>query len=188
MKKLLFLVQVILLTILGFPKGLFADIIEYPFDEISIIAATKFEITVDEEPSETSVLYGHVEVGDTLTIYIGELKFIMEGIMVEASPSIMIVTTEDDTDILRWLVNSAGSDLETYEARSYASWILVDPEIGVVKDLSLTQMEVTFNHNLVDNTYTFTDNTGHSVLMNSGSLVTEEDLSIIISAYTEVTP
>lgn len=188
MKKLLFLVQVILLSLLGFPKGLFADTIEYPFDEISIIAATKFEITIDEEPSETSVLYGQVEAGDTLTVYIGELKFMMEGIMVEASPSIMIVTTEDDTDILRWLINSQGSDLENYEMRSYASWILVDSLIGVVKDLSLPQMEVSFNHNLVDDTYTFTDNAGHSILMNASSLESEEDLSIVISAYTEVTP
>ncbi|MGE4321157.1 MAG: hypothetical protein AB7E61_06895 [Acholeplasmataceae bacterium] len=102
------------------------------------------------------------------------------------SPSMMIVTNQNNEDILRWLINS-GQYGDTTIDQSYASWILIEPLLGVVKDLSVEQMEVSFHYDMILETYAFIDNTGLSFPMNDNSLVEENDLDIIISAYMEVT-
>lgn len=185
MKKLL-LFYVLVLIVIGFPKHVEAETISYPFDEIKIVSAFKFEITIDQTISETSVLYNQVSENEMLTIYVGSLEFMSNGEAVEASPSMMIVTNQNNEDILRWLINS-GHYGDTTIDQSYASWILIDPLVGVVKDLSVVQMEVAFHYDMILETYEFIDNTGMSFQMNPNSFVEESDLDIIISAYVEVT-
>ena len=185
MKKLL-LIYVFALVIVGFPKHIEAETISYPFDEIKIVSAFKFDITIDQTISESSVLYQKVSENEILTIYIGSLEFMSNGEIVEASPSMMIVTNQNNEDILRWLINS-GHYGDTTIDQSYASWILIEPLLGVVKDLSVEQMEVSFHYDMILETYAFIDNTGMSFQMNDNSLVEEDDLDIIISAYVEVT-
>lgn len=162
------------------------EILTYPFDSIRIVSAFKFDILIEEEPLETSFLYGQVELNETITIYVGNLEFIFEDQPVQGSGSIMIVTNTLGVDIAAWLNNSGSSDLETFRSEFYGSWITIDPNVGVIKDLNGTQFSIGYIENLVTHDFKFVDNLNNEFLMVDGSLVNEEDLDILISAYVEV--
>ena len=187
MKKILILCMLVISIFTLFKMDSNAeDILTYPFDSIRIISAFKFDIIIDEEPLETSFLYGQVALDETITIYVGSLEFIFEGQPVQGSGSIMIVTNALGEDIVAWLNNSGSSDLETYKTEGYASWITIDPNIGVIKDFTGTQISIGYIEDLVTSEFSFVDNLENEFLMIEESFVIEEDLDILISAYEEV--
>ncbi|MDO9628445.1 MAG: hypothetical protein Q7I99_00975, partial [Acholeplasmataceae bacterium] len=51
------------------------EVITYPFDQITIVEAFHFNVSVDTLPSEDSILFGLVEVNDIINVYIGILEF-----------------------------------------------------------------------------------------------------------------
>jgi len=157
----------------------------YPFDSIRITSAFTFDVVVEDEPNEESALYGYVHAGETMSVYVGNLEFVFEGALVQGSGSIMILTNESDEDFVAWLLNSGGSDLSTYRSASYASWITIDPEVGVHKDFSGVNIEVGYQENLGTNEFTFFDNLNVQYEMTTGTYVEEDSLDILISAYVE---
>ncbi|BCR35909.1 hypothetical protein [Mariniplasma anaerobium] len=187
MKKilLLFMLVISIFTIFKMDSNA-EEILTYPFDSIRIVSAFKFDILIDEEPLETSFLYGQVELNEIITVYVGNLEFIFEDQPVQGSGSIMIVTNALGEDIATWLNNSGSSDLETYRSEFYGSWITIDPNVGVIKDFSGDQFSIGYIEDLVIHNYKFVDNLNNEFLMIDGSLIIEEDLDILISAYIEV--
>ena len=186
MKKIRILFTIIFSLVFTFSIQTQADeVLIYPFDSIRIISAYKYDIIIEEEPLEASILYGGVAIGETVTIYVGFLEFILNGEPASGSGSMMIVTNEAGVDIAAWLINGWGSDLETYEGGSYASWITIDPNVGVIKDFTGLTIEISFMHNLLTDQYTFIDNTSHEYPMIADSFVSETELDILVSAYIE---
>lgn len=161
-----------------------AEEIVYPFDSITIVSAFTFDILIEELPAEESVLFGHVTAGETIAVYVGNLEFVFEGEPVQGSGSIIILTNENDEDFVAWLLNSGGSgDGGAYDAQ-FGSWITIDAEVGVVKDLSDGMTEVGYSKSATDE-FTFKDNLNVQYPMVVGSYVLEESLNITISAYVE---
>jgi len=186
MKKILILLTIIFSVFFTFSIQTQADeIYVYPFDSIRITSAFKFEILVEEEPLEPSILFGQVAAGENITIYVGYLEFIFEGQPSSGSGSMMIVTNQDGVDIAAWLINSGSSDLETFQSESYASWITIDPNVGVIKDFTGLTVEIGYKKNMITDQYTFFDNTNKEYSMVVDSFVLELDLDILISAYVE---
>ena len=185
MKKV-WIVLLLLASVMNF--SLFetkAETLEYPFDEIRIVEAFKFDIIILSVPDDLSLLKDHVEINDVLTVYVGTLVLVQDGIANSSQTHMMILTTSNDIDLARWVVNS-GSWSDTEEWLEFSNHIQINPEIGVVKDLSISLMQIGYRKNITLNTYTFYDNTGNDFPMVPGSLEIETGLSIIISAYVPV--
>ena len=185
MKKLLI---AILLVLGAFHFSIFdlkAETLEYPFDEIRIVEAFKFDILITEIPNDNSMLKDYVEINDVITIYIGSLLMVEQGGESTNPTTIMIVTTADDVDLARWIVNS-GSWSETEHNLEFSNHIQINPTIGVVKDLSITLIQIGYRLVIADNSYTFIDNVGDQYPMIEDSYVLETDLNIVISAYVPV--
>lgn len=161
-----------------------AETVSYPFDSITIISAFTFEVEVAEAPNENSFLNGYVDAGETISIYVGELKYMYNGNEVEASESIIIVTNEDGTDIARWLINSFSRE-DNERTYQFSSHITIDPNVGVVKsdDYNNTKEAIVYISN--SNIYDFTDNTDTTYSMIEDSLISEPSLNIVISVYDE---
>ena len=184
MRKILILFTLIASTFVVFSlKAHAEDVLTYPFDSIRIVSAFKFDILIEEEPLADSIFYGQVALDEVVTIYVGNLEFIFEGVPVSGSDSIMIVTNEAGVDIARWLINSGSSDLETYRNESFASWITINPTIGVIKDFTGLTISIGYTEDLITHAYTFKDNLEKEYTMITDSFVSEEGLDILISAY-----
>jgi hypothetical protein len=160
-------------------------VISYPFDSIRVTSAFKFNIFIDSIPAANSVLFGHVNAGESLTVYIGQLEFVYNGAPAQGSNSIIMLTNATGEDFCKWLVNSSGSDNSTYSGETFASWITIDPKVGVIKDFTGDLLQISYMHYLATNTFTFTDNTSANYNMIPGSYVNEPGLDIVISAYKE---
>ncbi len=186
MKKLLLLGAFLTCLFLTQSLDVRADTISYPFDSIRIIAAYRFDIQISTAPNPTSVLYDHAEIDDILTIYVGTLEYMNDGEIVGGSDSILIITTAEDENVVAFLVNSFSTDLTTYEQHSYASWITINPEVGVIKDFTVDLFELTVYHDLTLETYQLIDNAASEFDMMAGSYFEETDLDILISAFVEV--
>jgi len=158
----------------------------YPFDSIRITSAFTFDVVVDTEPAEESALYGNVHAGETMSIYVGNLEFVYEGAVVQGSGSMIILTNESDEDFVAWLINSMSSNGSTSISTAFGSWITIDPEVGVHKDLSGLTIEVGYTENTTTNEFVFFDNLNVQYPMQAGTYVEEDSLDILISAYTEV--
>lgn len=185
MKKLII---VILLIVGAFHFSIFelkAETLEYPFDEIRIVEAFKFDILISELPNSDSLLFDQVELNDVLTVYIGTLVLVDQGVASSQETTIMILTTSDDIDLARWIVNS-GSWSDTEHYLTFSNHIQINPTIGVVKDLSIPLIQISYRKLVIDNSYTFIDNVGDQYPMIANSYVLETDLNIIISAYVPV--
>ncbi|HBG33031.1 MAG TPA: hypothetical protein DDW82_04875 [Acholeplasmataceae bacterium] len=185
MKKV-WIVLLLLASVMNF--SLFetnAETLEYPFDEIRIVEAFKFDIIILSVPDDLSLLKDHVEINDVLTVYVGTLVLVQDGIANSSQTHMMILTTSSDIDLARWIVNS-GSWTDIEEWLEFSNHIQINPEIGVVKDLSIPLIQIGYRKNITLNTYTFYDNTGNDFPMVPGSLEIETGLSIIISAYVPV--
>lgn len=186
MKKILILFTIIFSVCLTFTIQTQADeVLIYPFDSIKITSAYKFDVLIEQDPVETSILYGQVALNETVTIYVGSLEFMLDGLPASGSGSMMIVTNAAGVDIAAWLVNSFSTDLTTYETYDFASWITIDPTVGVIKDFTGLTIEMTCYHDLVNDTYKFIDNTAVEYPMIAGTFVSETGLDILVSAYVE---
>lgn len=185
MKKVMLFVLLFLglFSVQGFATH--AEEYTYPFDSIRIVSAFTFDVLVEDEPNVESALYGNVHAGETLTIYVGNLEFVFEGVVVQGSGSIIILTNESDEDFVAWLLNSYSSDLTNSQSASFASWITIDPEVGVHKDLSGINIEVGYTEDLITHDFVFFDNLNNEYPMVAGTYVEEDTLDILISAYTE---
>lgn len=184
MKRLVFVLLSILSIGILSTTSVKAETYEYPFDSIRIISAFQFQVTLDEEPDENSILYGNVSIGETFTVYVGNLEFIFEGAEVQGSGSIMILTDSDNNDFARWLNNSA-SNSGDFIQYSYGSWIQINPTLGVVKDLSNGQFEIGYKENTETMEYVFFDDLNNTYPMVANSYDAIENLDILISAYEE---
>jgi len=160
--------------------------ITYPFDSIKIVSAFTFDVLIETEPAEESILYGNVGIDEIFTVYVGNLEYVYDGESVLGSESIIILTNEDDEDFVAYLVNSYNSDLTTYQSFSYGSWITIDPEIGIIKDFSGTTIEVGYDKFIETNEFVFIDNLDVEYNMIPNTYLMEESLDILISAYVEV--
>ncbi len=159
------------------------ETISYPFDSVTITSAYKFNVEINEIPNESSFLNGHVEAGEMVTIYVGQLKYMYDGAEVLASESIIIVTNEAGTDIARWLINSYTVTENGFNAY-YSSHITIDPTVGVVKTVD----DNAYSAGIIEenSVYQFVDNQDTAYQMVDGSFVVEDNLNIVISAYEGV--
>lgn len=184
MRKIIIMILFILMTSVVSTYEIEAEEVSYPFDSIRIVSAFKFDISVSETPSETSFLYGLVELGETLTVYVGSLEFMNDGVVVSGSDSIMIVTNEDDEDLAAFLVNSFMTDLTTYARYDYGSWITIDPAYGVNKNLSGANYQISYQYHIDTESYEFIDNIGNIFPMVDASYELESEVDILVAAYT----
>ncbi|PKL01398.1 MAG: hypothetical protein CVV56_02005 [Tenericutes bacterium HGW-Tenericutes-1] len=186
MKKIIIM---LLFVVFGFnfrALDLFADDIYYPFDSITIIEAYKFDVQVTTPLDSESLLFPSVELNDILTIYVGTLEFIAEGVPSSGSSTILIVSDADGNDLARFLVNNYGYTPGVSRNWGFASHILIDPLVGVHKDMSIISQELIVIENIADGTWSFIDNKGTEILALVGTYEIETGLSIQISAYTEL--
>ncbi|MFH0993131.1 MAG: hypothetical protein V1761_02145 [bacterium] len=185
MKKLLLLGAFLTCLFLTQSFDLRADTISYPFDSIRIVSAYRFDIEIATAPDPTSILYAGSEVDDILTVYVGALEYMNDGEIVSGSDSILIITDAEDETLVAFLINSFSTDLLTYAQYSYASWITINPEVGVIKDFTVALFELTVYHDLTLGTYKLIDNATSEFSMVSGSYLEEPVLDILISAFVE---
>lgn len=164
----------------------FAEDTIYPFDSITIKSAYHFEVLCLEEPTNDSYLFGYVNAGENIKVYVGELEFV-DGTN-NSNSSIAIITNENDEDICSWIINSMYLDMQTnVSCYSYSSHITIDPEIGVVKNENFLYNTV-ITKDSDTNECTFSaqnwDNTIYCTYsMIAGTYQEETGLNIIISAY-----
>lgn len=185
MKKLMIMVLLLLFGIQIRSLNLFAEDIYYPFDSIKIVEAFKFDVTVTTAVDPESLLYGHVAINDVITIYVGTLEFIKDSLPSSGSANILIVTGADGVDIARFLINNYSYHTEISRVYGFASHILIDPLIGVHKDMSIQSKQLVVFEDIANVTWEFRDNIGLAFPANAGSYELETGLSILISAYTE---
>lgn len=190
MKKTL---VVIFLALLSFSYIFFnrisADTVSYPFDSITIVEAFTFDVTVPNTITEDSLFYGLVEENDILSIYVGTLVFVLDGVEVQGSSRVIIVSDNGGNDLFQFLINGYSYQEGISEAFGFASHILIDPEVGVYKDLTLLDagiQELSVIHDLQSDTWSFLDNDGIEMPVVPDTYASESGLSIIISAYEEV--
>ncbi|MCK7488578.1 MAG: hypothetical protein MZU97_26095 [Bacillus subtilis] len=91
MKKLLLVLFVSVLSLISFTTPVQAETLEYPFDEIKIVSAYRFQVLIDAEPNAASFLAGQVVLGDPLFVYVGALEMKLDGLLAMGS-SIVIIT------------------------------------------------------------------------------------------------
>jgi len=92
MKKVMILFLMIIMGLQIRSLDLFAEDIYYPFDSITIVEAFKFDIQVTTAVDSDSLLFGHVEINEILTIYVGTLEFIANGVPSSGSSTTMLTT------------------------------------------------------------------------------------------------
>lgn len=188
MKKVVLILLMVFMTYSsGFMMKSNAETIVYPFDSITIVEAYTFDVVVPSTITEDSLLSGVVSEGDILTIYVGELAFVLDGETSSGSSTVLIVSNALDEDLFRFLVNNFSNNEGVSTSWGYASHILIDPEVGVYKDLTMLDegiKELGIFHDQILDTWTFIDNEGVQMPAISGSFASETGLSIVISAYS----
>jgi hypothetical protein len=189
MKKIILIFTLIILGFQIQAINATAEDIVYPFDSITIIEAFKFEVQVTTPLSSDSLLYDLVAVDDILTIYVGTLEFVENGVPASGSANVLIVTNEDGEDLVRFLINSYTYYPDVSRSWGFASHILIDPLVGVYKDMTIIGLgikEMSVFENITAGTWSFFDNKGLEMTALPGTYELETGLSIQISAYTVV--
>ena len=186
MKKILIIGFVLWSFFAASNKIAFAENLTYPFESITIIEAQKFDVVIPTGLSENSLLYGKVEVGDTVTVYIAKIVMKELNGENESQSTVLILTSQDDMDIVRFVINNFGAVIDVEFRYGFASHILIDAAIGVYKDMELiNQMqELQVFHQLTTNQLTLTDNAGLVMPMVENSYEFETNLNIVISINT----
>jgi hypothetical protein len=132
MKKILVIFALFLFTILTKTVSVHAeDPLVYPFDSITIVEAFKFNVEVTVSVDADSLLYGLVEVGEILTVYIGTLDFVLDGVPSSGSSKVLLISNTLGTDLVRFLVNNYSFYEGISQSWGFASHILIDPAVGV---------------------------------------------------------
>ena len=173
-----------LFLIQGTVKVVLADTVAYPFEAIRIVEAKRFQVTVPETIVDTSLFFSDVTVGETLNVYIGSLTLVQSE---ESFPTAMIVvSTEEGVDLAQFIINSGFVD-EEFETFSFAWHILIDPTIGIYKDLDkvLNMKELYLKHTLGTDSWEFRDDQQTLYPMVENSFAFETNLDILIAAYVE---
>jgi hypothetical protein len=186
MKKILLLVTILLLGIQAKAITANAEDISYPFDSITIVEAFKFDVEVTTAVAADSLLYGLVEVGDILTVYVGTLEFVSEGVPSSGSANVLIISNAEEEDLVQFLVNNYAFYEGASRSWGFASHILIDPEVGVFKDMTILNSglkEMSVFENIALGTWTLFDNKGLEMPFIAGTYAVETGLSIQISAY-----
>lgn len=188
----------------GTVKVVLATNIEYPFESIRIVEAKRFQVKVPETIVNTSLFFPDVAVGETLNVYIGSLTLVQgeENLQealnidtVQNNPippaptnrtTMVVVSTEDGTDLAQFIINSYSRTNE-YETFSFAWHILINPTIGVYKDLEKLSnpKELSLTYTFANETWEFRDDkqTLYPTVENSYTL--ETNLDVIVAAYIE---
>ncbi|MGD9605690.1 MAG: hypothetical protein AB7V00_06055, partial [Bacilli bacterium] len=139
-----------------------------------------FEASIASNVSEQSFLFGHVNVDENIHVYVGFLVFTNGGTSVGDS-QIVIIANESMEDIVRWVINGSVLQENGFYLNEFSSHILVDPNIGIRKDLTVPLMRayVTYDTNL--NVGYLQDNVGTQFDSIADTYAYEENLSIVIS-------
>jgi len=192
MKRKILILSVMLLSM--FRTGFYsaqAEELAYPFDSIHLTGASHFQVTVPAELSTESLLYPNVESGDILNIYMGTLELWQLDASASSPTSMLVVSNALGVDLHRFLINNYGLQDGVSQGWGFASHILIDPEVGVVKDLDILAAgihEFGIIHDLVLDTWSFLDDKACVMPAMADTFSTETGLDIIIAAYVEVTP
>jgi hypothetical protein len=175
-----------LFLIQGTVKVVLADSVAYPFEAIRIVEAQRFQITVPETIVDTSLFFSDVTVGETLNVYIGSLTLVQGEDSV--ATSMIVVSTEEGNDLAQYIINSRSLN-EEFETFSFAWHILIDPTIGVYKDLDkvLNMKELYLKQTLGTDSWEFRDDQQTLYPMVENSFAFETNLDILIAAYVEST-
>lgn len=187
MKQKLNVVIGILVATFLFQSGLkvvLASTVEYPFESIRITDAKTFQVIVPDNLPSTSMLTPKVNVGERLSIYFAGIDLVQGD---NTSPTAMIVVTNElGQDLARYVINRiAFGELENEWA--FAWHILIDPTVGIYKDLILVNDMKEFHivQNIASNTWTFQDDQKFPYLTVTDSFLEEDNLNIEIAAYVE---
>lgn len=180
-KKSLLVFALGLFAMAAFVTPAHAENLVYPFDSITIVEAYKYDVLVTYAPQTGSFLEGQI-VGDTLTIYVGNIEMQMDANL-SSSSKVVIVTNSLGVDLARWIINSYYWQGENQESFIFASHITIDPLIGVVKLMDIPSVSATVKKIGVDS-YEFLDDFQQTHLMVPGTYAFETGLSIVISAYS----
>lgn len=187
MKQKLNVVIGILVATFLFQSGLkvvLASTVEYPFESIRITDAKTFQVIVPDNLPSTSMLTPRVNVGERLSIYFAGIDLVRGDY---TQPTAMIVVTNElGQDLARYVINrDAPGELENEWA--FAWHILIDPTVGIYKDLILSSDMKEFHivQNIASNTWTFQDDQKFPYLTVADSFLEEDDLNIEIAAYVE---
>jgi len=163
-----------------------ADTIEYPFKEIKITEVTTFKVTVPEGISTTSVFSGLINPGETVTIYVATLEMIHNIDEPTQGTMMILVTDHTGLDLVRYIINDYSNDGQT-KTWGFANHILIDPEIGIIKDTTLLQnsKELKVIQTQDPMTWRFADNALLEYPTIDNSVKTETGLSVIVEAYID---
>ena len=192
MKRKILILSVMLLSM--FRTGFYsaqAEELSYPFDSIHLIEAEHFQVTVPANLSTESLLYPTVGSGDILNIYMGTIELWADEVAASATTSMIVVTDDLGVDLHRFVVNNYAYYEGVSKMWGFASHILIDPEVGVVKDLDILAAgihEFIIVHDLALDTWSFEDDKDCVMPAMAGTFASETGLDIIIAAYVEVTP
>lgn len=185
MKKIsmFFILSMFLIMITS--KLTLAETISYPFDTITIVEAKKFKIVIPDDLEETSLLYGLVQPGDIITVYLGELALKDIDSSHTSDSVVLILTDELDNDVIRYLINNFRQSIGIEMFYGFASHILIDASMGVYKDMDVIEdmQEISVVHTIASNSLVLIDNNGLEIPMIEGSFEQETDLNTIISVY-----
>lgn len=87
MKKVLLSLFMVTLFSMLYDKVVLAENLSYPFDSITIVEAKKFDILIPANVPERSLLYGKVEAGDTVTVYVASIQIKILAVKTQVSQS-----------------------------------------------------------------------------------------------------
>lgn len=181
-KKLVLLSLMTLFLFQGAVKVALADTLEYPFESIQIVEAKTFQVTVPATIQSDSILFPNVDVDEILDIYFGGLSLIQGG---TSQPTEMIVVADSQgVDLVRYVINSYLRD-ETMERWSFGWQIMIDPTIGIYKDLELADniRELDIINYFAGNVWEFRDDKDMIYPTVADTFQAETGLAIEIAAY-----
>jgi len=189
MKKLLLIITSMLLSILLMKMTIIqADTLVYPFDSITITEAFTFKVEVTDEFGSNSLLFGLAEIGGILSVYVGILDFEENGTVLPSSSTVLIISNDDGEDLVRFLINNYTFYEGNYTSWGFASHILIDPEVGVYKDLSILNngiKEMVVYYDATSGLWSLKDNLGLTMIQLDDSYEHITDINIVISVYEE---
>lgn len=193
MKKVMLSLVFITLCSILFNKVVLADNLSYPFESITIVEAKKFDILIPNTITSESLLYGKVEAGDTVTVYIATIMMKEIGSTIEHPSYVLIMADDTEQDFVRYLINNFYQDPGIIMEFGFASHILIDATMGVYKDMELIEnmKQIGVRHVIAGDELTLIDNTGLEIPMIENSYEFQQDLNIVISVNTptdEVNP
>lgn len=113
----------------------------------------------------------------------------MNGDINSSPSSVLILTNENDVDIVQFIINGAYQEIGVESYMSFASHILIDATIGVYKNMDSVDwdkgiQELTVHQVFSNNQMTLIDNQGIEMPMIDGTYQHEENLNIVISMNT----